>query len=118
MLKLPRVRMRNENGAQAGGDGGIDVGARTVADHKCQRRIEDGVASALTAFDDYYPQDNGQSALQQLLAQLANALPFDLDEIEPGLQDYRNLDPKWHAWANVEAAAARLSVALLERLPP
>jgi hypothetical protein len=78
---------------------------------------EDGVASALTAFDDYYPQDNGQSALQQLLAQLANALPFDLDEIEPDLQDYKNLDPKWHAWANVKAAASRFSAALLDRLP-
>jgi len=75
-------------------------------------------ASALRLFDKLYPQDNGQSALQQLLAQLANALPFDLDEIEPGLQAYKNLDPKWHAWANVKTAAARLSVALLDRLPP
>ncbi len=79
---------------------------------------DDGAASALTVFDRYYPQDNGQSALQQLLAQLANALPFDLDEIEPGLQDYKNLHAKWHEWANVKAAAARLSVALLNRLPP
>ena len=72
----------------------------------------------MIAFDKYYPQDNGQSALQQLLAQLANALPFDLDEMEPGLHEYKNLDPKWHAWANVKGAAARLSVALLDRLPP
>src|SRR5271169_1092609 len=36
--------MRNENGVQAGGDRGIDVGARTVADHICQRRIEFSVA--------------------------------------------------------------------------
>jgi hypothetical protein len=52
------------------------------------------------------------------LAQLASALPFDLDEIEPGLQDYKNLDSKWHAWANVKTAAARLSVTLFDRLPP
>jgi len=78
---------------------------------------DEGAASALTAFDNYYPQDNRQSALQQLMAQLANALPFDLDEIEPGLQDYKNLDQKWHAWANVKAAAARLSIAFLDRLP-
>ncbi|HEY3719723.1 MAG TPA: nucleotidyl transferase AbiEii/AbiGii toxin family protein [Roseiarcus sp.] len=79
---------------------------------------DEGATTALTAFDKYYPQDNGQSALQQLLAQLANALPFDLDEMEPGLHEYKNLDPKWHAWANVKAAAARLSVALLNCLPP
>jgi acyl-CoA-binding protein len=79
---------------------------------------DQGAATALTAFDKYYPQDNGQSALQQLLAQLANALPFDLDEMEPGLHEYKNLDPKWHAWANVKGAAARLSVDLLDRLPP
>ena len=77
-----------------------------------------GVASALTLFDKLYPQDNGQSALQQLLAQLANALPFDLDEMESGLHEYKSLDAKGHDWANVKAAAARLSVALFDRLPP
>jgi hypothetical protein len=75
------------------------------------------VASALRLFDKLYPQDNGQSALQQLLAQLANALPFDLDEMEPGLHEYKSLDAKWHAWANVKATAARLSIALFDRLP-
>src|SRR5258707_11260490 len=40
VLEFPRVRMRNENGAQARGNGGIDVGARTVADHIRQRRIQ------------------------------------------------------------------------------
>ena len=79
---------------------------------------DEGAKLALVDFDRFYPQENGQSALQQLLAQLASALPFDLDEIEPGLQDYKNLDSKWHAWANVKTAAARLSVTLFDRLPP
>src|SRR5258708_40107539 len=44
VLELPGMRMRNENRAQTGGDRGIDVRARTVADHKRQRRIQVGVA--------------------------------------------------------------------------
>jgi hypothetical protein len=75
------------------------------------------VASALGLFDKLYPQDNGQSALQQLLAQLANALSFHLGEMEPALHEYKSLDAKWHAWANVKATAARLSIALFDRLP-
>src|ERR1039457_7157107 len=38
------MRMRYENGAQTGRDRGIDVRARTVSDHKSQRRIEVRVA--------------------------------------------------------------------------
>src|SRR5579862_636586 len=34
VLEFPRMRMRNENGAQTRGNRRIDVGARTVADHK------------------------------------------------------------------------------------
>lgn len=83
-----------------------------LADHLGDERA----AHALALFDRYYPQDNGQSALQQLLAQLANALPFDLEEVEPNLKEYKNLDAKWHAWANVRAAAARQSIALFDRL--
>src|ERR1035437_10141124 len=38
------MRMRYENGAQTGCDRGIDVRARTVPNHKSQRRIEVRVA--------------------------------------------------------------------------
>lgn len=53
---------------------------------------DDNLAAALGSFDARYPQDNGESPLQQLLAQLANALPFDLVailrqvDVGPGVQ--------------------------------
>jgi len=44
----------------------------------------EGVALALQAFDRPYRQGNGESPLQQLQVQLANALPYDLEETELG----------------------------------
>ena len=38
----------------------------------------------LLPIDRLYPQARSRSALQQLLAQLSNAMPFDLDERAPG----------------------------------
>jgi hypothetical protein len=43
---------------------------------------------ALTDFDVIYPQISGQSTLQQLLAQLSKAIPYDLDQIN--LYEYKN----------------------------
>jgi hypothetical protein len=40
---------------------------------------EEGTVGALRDFDRLYPQDNGESPLQQLEVQLALPLPFDLD---------------------------------------
>ncbi len=54
---------------------------------------------AMEPFDRLYPQQSGQSALQQLLTQLSNAMPFDLDEKGPA--SYRGLDPKLADWAAV-----------------
>ena len=42
--------------------------------------------------------------LQQLQAQLANPLPYDLEETE--LQEYKNLAPRWHDWKAVKAVCA------------
>ncbi|MDR1623083.1 MAG: hypothetical protein LBS00_11980 [Synergistaceae bacterium] len=38
------------------------------------------VKNAMSRFDEFYPQKNGESALMQLQTQLANPLPFDLEE--------------------------------------
>ena len=38
---------------------------------------------AMLSFDTLYPQDNGESALQQVLAQLSAPAPFDLDSAGP-----------------------------------
>lgn len=72
------------------------------------------VALALCAFDSLYPQSNGESALQQLQVQLANALPFDLEETE--LSEYRNLDPRWHDWTAVAAVCAHLATVIFDRV--
>ena len=67
---------------------------------------------ALLHFDEYYPQASGESALQQLQAQLATPLPYDLDNTE--LSEYRHLAPRWHDWGAVKTACARIAEATFE----
>ena len=69
---------------------------------------------ALAPFDELYPQPNGASAVQQLQIQLANPLPYDLEETN--LPEYKNLDPRWHDWSVIKSVSSRIAVLLLERL--
>ena len=55
--------------------------------------------SALESFDRLYPQANGQSARQQLQVQLANPLPYDLDDTD--LRQYKKLKPEYQDWLAV-----------------
>lgn len=75
---------------------------------------DEGIVHALRAFDRLYPQDNGESALQQLQVQLANALPYDLKEAE--LDEYRNLQPRWQDWQTVKAACAQFAIRIFDRV--
>ncbi len=68
--------------------------------------------AALQSFDELYPQPNGESALQQLQVQLANPMPFDLDEIR--LSDYKNLAPVWHSWQHVVDGCRAIALALMD----
>ncbi len=72
------------------------------------------VTHALRAFDRLYPQDNGESPLQQLQVQLANPLPYDLKATELG--EYRNLEPRWQDWQAVKAACSRLATLIFDRV--
>ena len=54
---------------------------------------------ALKDFDGFYPQPNGQSARQQLQIQLANPLPYDLDETN--LREYKKLKAEYQDWTVV-----------------
>ena len=54
---------------------------------------------ALKDFDGFYPQPNGQSAKQQLQIQLANPLPYDLEETN--LREYKRLRAEYQNWAIV-----------------
>lgn len=69
---------------------------------------------AMNTFDRLYPQDSGQSATQQLLAQLSNPLPYDLDEREPA--SYRELVPALADWANVRRICANSAQILFDGL--
>jgi hypothetical protein len=72
------------------------------------------VAHALQSVDRLYQQSNGESPLQQLQVQLANALPYDLEETD--LSEYKNLDPRWHDWKVVKAACSHLSTVIFDRV--
>ena len=78
------------------------------------RTGDETVAKALHAFDQLYPQSNGESALQQLQAQLAHAIPYDIKSIV--LTEYRNLAPRWHDWEVAKAACARLATTIFDRV--
>lgn len=54
---------------------------------------------ALKRFDELYPQPNGQSVRQQLQIQLANPMPYDLDETN--LREYKKLRPEYQDWSAV-----------------
>lgn len=75
---------------------------------------DEGVARALQSFDRLYQQDNGESPLQQLQVQLANALPYDLEETE--LSEYKSLDLRWHDWQAVKATCSHLSTVIFDRV--
>ena len=57
--------------------------------------------SALATFDSLYPQPNGQSVRQQLQVQLANPMPYDLDETN--LAEYKKLKLEYQDWDIVSA---------------
>jgi hypothetical protein len=75
---------------------------------------EADTTAAVRRFDGLYPQPNGESALQQLLIQLANPMPFDLNETN--LAEYKNLNPRWHDWEKVKGLSARTATAIFENL--
>lgn len=81
-----------------------------LADH-----MGDGkVVEALRPFDCLYPQPNEESALQQLQIQLANPLPYDLEELN--LAEYKNLDPRWHNWQTVKAACVNYAILIFDHI--
>lgn len=55
-----------------------------------------------------------QSALQQLQVQLANPLPYDLEELN--LIEYKNLDPRWHDWRTVKAACIDCATLIFDQI--
>ena len=81
-----------------------------LADHLGDERV----AHALQSFDRLYQQSSGESPLQQLQVQLANALPYDLEETE--LSEYKNLDPRWHDWQDVKSTCSHIATVIFDRV--
>ena len=76
-------------------------------------RIGDAAtAAAFERFDRLYPQDSGESALQQMLAQLASPKPYDLDDTV--LSEYNHLEAHWHDWGAIRAVCARASAVIFD----
>ena len=72
------------------------------------------MVAALRPFDSLYPQPNEESALQQLQIQLANPLPYDLEELN--LVEYKNLEPRWRDWRTVQAVCADCATLIFDHI--
>ncbi len=81
-----------------------------LADHMGDEKM----IEALRPFDRLYPQPNEESALQQLQIQLANSLPYDLEELN--LAEYKNLNPRWQNWETVKTACAGHATLIFDRI--
>ena len=81
-----------------------------LADHMGTEKME----AALRSFDHLYPQPNEESALQQLQIQLANPLPYDLEELN--LAEYKNLAPRWRDWQAVKVACVDVAIQIFEHI--
>jgi hypothetical protein len=81
-----------------------------LADHLGAEKV----VAALQSFDRLYPQPNDESALQQLQIQLANPLPYDLEELN--LAEYKNLAARWRNWQTVKADCADCALLIFDRI--
>ena len=81
-----------------------------LADHMGDEKV----VEALRSFDRLYPQPSGESALQQLQSQLANPMPYDLEELN--LAEYKNLTPRWHDWQAVKAACVHVAILIFDHI--
>lgn len=76
---------------------------------------EDTAVEALAGIDAYYEDRSGEpaSVLTSLVVALAEPRPRDPDVIDE-LPRYKGLDPRWHRWDDVVAAARELALRLGE----
>ena len=75
-----------------------------------------GLASSgrvLSAMDEYYADQHeaGRGVTSQLVRMLAEPRPYDLDRVD--LASYRELEPRWRQWSQVEQTCAELAVQVL-----
>lgn len=74
-------------------------------------------ASVVLGLDEYYEDQvgpGGRRIATQLVKQLAEPLPYDLDDVD--LAHYRRLAPRWRRWDAVVDACRALGASVLERM--
>lgn len=77
-------------------------------------RIGEGVESAFRDMERYYPQPaDADPTLLQLAKQLAEPLPYDMDENGPDLRHWRELASPWTDWSVVAAFCRQLAARLM-----
>lgn len=81
-----------------------------LADRLGERRS----AAALLTLDALYPQPNHQSALRQLLVQIASPRPYDREKTD--LATYKDLSARYDSWPKLERIGVRFSNAVFDRL--
>ncbi len=74
----------------------------------------ESVVEALRPFDRLYPQPNEESALLQLQVQLANPLPYDLEE--QTLVEYKKLASRWTDWSAVIAVCRDCATLIFDHI--
>ena len=80
-------------------------------------RLGPDAPGTLLSLDDYYADQiapGGTRVSTQLVKQLAEPLPYDLDDVD--LSNYRRLEPRWRRWEAVEAACQSAASAVLQEL--
>lgn len=78
-------------------------------------RLGDQAPQVLLGMDTYYADQlgpGGERVATQLARQLSQPQPYDLSDVD--LHHYRQLSPKWRAWAAVQDACRALAVAMLD----
>jgi len=80
-------------------------------------RLGAEAAGAVLDLDEYYEDQigpGGRRIATQLVKQLADPAPYDLDEVD--LLHYRHLVARWQDWASVVEDSRSLASAVLDRL--
>lgn len=70
-----------------------------------ERLGETGARDAFARFDELYAQQNGASALVEVVERLASAAPSDAPEVD--LRTYKGLVAPWNDWAHLAGRGRR-----------
>lgn len=72
---------------------------------------DEAVLTALAPMDRLYPQAGDPGAVrQQIIRQLAEPRPYDLDDVKARLSEYKGLVKRWQRWDTVVAQCRHVSL--------